>query len=80
MDKTDSDILSELFKKAKEIYISYHNDKAKTEYMSNITQMFGEQEFTKFKIEKNLKFVSLSDINNLNKEFNEPEITWDFIQ
>lgn len=80
LDKTDSDILSELFKKAKEIYISYHNDKAKTEYMSNITQMFGEQEFTKFKIEKNLKFVSLSDINNLNKEFNEPEITWDFIQ
>lgn len=77
LDETDSDIISDMFLNAKEIYISYYNDKCKDDYVANLTKMFGANGFDRFRKEKQLQFVSLSEINALMDELKPEEIKWE---
>ena len=49
LDTTDKDIIVELFRKMNEICILYHNDEAKSTYISNLIKMFGKEEFERFR-------------------------------
>ena len=59
LDTTDKDIIVELFRKMNEICILYHNDEAKSTYISNLIKMFGKEEFERFRKKQKLTFLSL---------------------
>ena len=77
MDITDSDILKTLFSKAQEIYISYYRDEDRDDYMSNIVRMFGSEGFSNFKNDKKMVFISLSDLNSIQKDIEPEKIKWE---
>ena len=56
LDVTDADIIMDLFSKAKEITIIYHDDSAKSSYIGNIIKMYGKSGFDKLRKEQNLTF------------------------
>ena len=68
LDETDKDILSDMFFNAKEIYITYYDKDCKDNYINNIIKIFGNDGYNKFKKEKGLKFVPLSDIEQLREK------------
>lgn len=65
LDETDKDILSDMFLGAKEIYVTYYDDSCKDDYINNIIKIFGNDGYNKFKKEKGLEFISLSDLKQL---------------
>lgn len=56
LDVTDADIIMDLFAKAREITIVYHDDSAKSSYIGNIIKMYGYTGFDKLRKEQNLTF------------------------
>ena len=56
LDVTDADIIMDLFAKAREITIVYHDDSAKSSYIGNIIKMYGKSGFDKLRKEQNLTF------------------------
>ena len=58
LDVTDKDIISEMFSNAVNIYILYHNSRAKALYISNLIKIFGKDEFDKLRKSKQLTFLS----------------------
>lgn len=56
LDVTDADIIKELFYKATEITIIYHDDTAKSSYIGNIIKMYGKSGFDQLRKEKKLNF------------------------
>ena len=56
LDDTDADIIRDLFSKAREITIIYHDDSAKSSYIGNIIKMYGKSGFDKLRKEQNLTF------------------------
>ena len=56
LDVTDADIIMDLFSKAREITIVYHDDNAKSSYIGNIIKMYGKSGFDKLRKEQNLTF------------------------
>lgn len=73
LDDTDKDMINELFKKAKEIIIFYHNLDAHISYIGNLIKLFGKEKFDRLKEDSNLTFMSLDGDHislkeNLSKE------------
>lgn len=58
LDVTDKDIISEVFSNAVNIYILYHNSRAKALYISNLIKIFGKDKFDKLRKNKQLTFLS----------------------
>ena len=58
LDVTDKDIINEVFSNAENIYILYHDQKAKASYISNLVKIFGKDEFDKLRRKKQLTFLS----------------------
>ena len=56
LDVTDADIIMDLFSKAKEITIIYHDDNAKSSYIGNIIKMYGKSGFDRLRRGKKLDF------------------------
>ena len=56
LDVTDADIIRDLFSKAREITIIYHDDSAKSSYIGNIIKIYGYTGFDKLRKEQNLTF------------------------
>ncbi len=76
LDDTDKDILEEVFLHASEIYILYHSEMAKKDYIKNLIKIFGKDGFDDLKKNKKLTFYSLdtdlSDFSlHLNSNFGE---------
>lgn len=68
LDISDKDIISELFRISDEIVVLYHDQKAKSDYVSNLVKIFGSEEFSKLKYDRKLKFLDLnSDLSSLIK-------------
>ena len=65
LDETDKDILADMFNNAKEIYITYYDDDCKDNYISNIIKIFGNEGYNKFKKEKGMEFILLSEIEQV---------------
>ena len=83
LDISDKDIIAELFNLANEIVVLYHNEEAKSAYISNLVRIFGSDGFTSLRLEKSLSFVDLySDYSALietRKKTCSPElrkVTW----
>lgn len=69
LDETDKDIIIELFQKAEEITILYHNDDAKRNYVSNLIKIFGKTNFDLLRKDRNLQFKKLdSGVDELIRE------------
>ena len=68
LDITDKDIIMELFEHANEIYVLYHSEGAKKDYISNLIKIFGKSGFDDLKRNKKLTFYSLdSDFSDFAK-------------
>lgn len=80
LDITDKDIISDMFSNAKEIYISYYDDKCKDDYISNIVKLFGEKGWDEFRKNKRMEFVLLSTIEQLAEKIKPEEIFWSYIE
>ncbi len=78
LDETDKDILSDMFLNAKEIYITHYDEESKDDYIKNIIKVFGNAGYNKFKKEKGLEFVLLSNIEQLREIIQSDEIDWSF--
>lgn len=72
LDETDKDILSDMFLNAKEIYVTYYNEKCKDDYFRNIVKIFGNEGLNKFQKEQGLVFVPLSNIEDLKDKIKPP--------
>lgn len=69
LDVTDADIIKELFSKAKEITILYHDTQAKSSYIGNIVKMYGHKGFENMRREKKLIFMNVdSDFSAIIEE------------
>ena len=69
LDVTDADIIMDLFSKAREITIVYHDDNAKSSYLGNIIKMYGKSGFDKLRKEQNLTFRHVhSDFSDIIKK------------
>lgn len=60
LDVTDEDIIKELFKRAKEIIILYHDETAKASYIANLVKIYGREGFEKLRSKHKLMLVSLN--------------------
>lgn len=68
LDITDKDIIMELFEHVNEIYVLYHSEEAKKDYISNLIKIFGKSGFDDLKRNKKLTFYSLdSDFSDFAK-------------
>jgi hypothetical protein len=73
IDETDKDILTDMFRHAKEIYITYYDETCKDDYINNIIKLFGNDGYNEFKKEKGLEFIQLSDIEILRERISPPQ-------
>lgn len=78
LDITDSDVISDLFSNAKEIYVTYYDEECRDNYISNIVKIFGKKGFDLFKREKSMSFVALSNIENLEERLKDSQSNWIF--
>ena len=65
LDATDKDIIMQMFEKAKDITVLYHNEKVKASLVSNLINIYGKEQFDELRINKHLRFLPQ------NMEFNE---------
>ena len=59
LDVTDENCIRELFGLATSIMVFHHDDTAKKQHIENLVNIFGNDEFEKLRIEKQLSFVNL---------------------
>lgn len=78
LDITDIDVISDLFSNAKEIYVIYHDEECRINYISNIVKMFGKKGFDSFKKEKSMRFILLSSIDDLEEKLKVQQSDWMF--
>ncbi len=60
LDKTDKDIIQEMFSHANPIYVFYHSQEAKESYISNLIDIFGLDKYGYLRKEKQLTFLPLN--------------------
>lgn len=64
LDKTDQEVILDLFTRAVEITIFYHSDSAISDYIRNLVSIFGKKQFDLLRTTKNLQFLSLDNLNS----------------
>lgn len=67
LDRTDEDIIKELFAIANKIIILCHNDQVIGQYITNLITIYGKSAFDDLRSSKNLEFISYKDLNLLLK-------------
>lgn len=70
LDKTDQEIIRELFTRAKNITIFFHDDSAVTDYIRNLVSIFGKKKFDLLREKKQMAFRPLELLNFDNFAFN----------
>lgn len=60
LDKTDEEVIRKLFDLSSEITILYHDKTAKSQYIYNLVQIFGKNQFDQIRDEKRLEFLPLN--------------------
>ena len=60
LDKTDEEVIRKLFDLSSEITILYHDKTAKSQYIYNLVQIFGKNQFDRIRDEKRLEFLPLN--------------------
>lgn len=63
LDKTDEDIIKELFEYSSDITILCHNNTVIGQYITNLVSIYGKTQFEKLRREKNLKFVKYDELS-----------------
>lgn len=63
LDKTDEDIIKELFEYCSDITILCHNNTVIGQYITNLVSIYGKTQFENLRREKNLKFVKYNELN-----------------
>lgn len=67
LDRTDEDIIKELFDYANRIIILCHNDQVIGQYITNLITIYGKSAFDDLRSSKNLEFISYKDLDSLLK-------------
>ena len=70
LDKTDEDIIQELFGLSNRITIFYHDELAIGKYIKNLVSIYGKKKFDKLRVEKNLEFIQHEEIVRYNSDSN----------
>lgn len=65
LDKTDEDVIKQVFNLADKIVILCHNDQAIGNYIKNLITIYGKKEFDNLRSETDLKFTSYENLNNV---------------
>jgi len=60
LDKTDKEVITDVFSIAKEIYIYYHSENALKSLVKNLISIFGKEGFDSIRSEKKLRFELLT--------------------
>lgn len=60
LDKTDEEVIQKLFTLSSQITILYYNETAKSQYIYNLVQIFGKNQFDWIRDEKRLEFLPLN--------------------
>lgn len=60
LDVTDREYIYELFGVSSKITILYHNDNAKAQYIKNLINIFGGEEFERIRDEQQLEFLNIN--------------------
>ncbi len=69
LDVTDREYIYELFGVSSKITILYHNDDAKAQYIKNLINIFGGEEFERIRDEQQLEFLNIdSDLTEFCEE------------
>jgi hypothetical protein len=62
LDVTDREIIKETFGRAKNIYIFFHADKARADYIRNLVNILGKEKFEEHRKKRNLTFISQENL------------------
>lgn len=65
LDKTDEDIIKQVFRLADKIIILCHNDQAIGNYIKKLITIYGKKEFDNLRSETDLEFTSYENLNNI---------------
>lgn len=63
LDKTDKEIIRELFAVADKIWVYFYKPENKEDYTRNLVSIYGRKAFEQIRKEKMLKYVSLDELN-----------------
>lgn len=63
LDKTDKEVIQDLFMRAARIIIYYHNQNAVSNYIRNLVSLFGKRQFDLFRAKKKLRFLPLDSLD-----------------
>lgn len=64
LDKTDKEVIQDLFMRAARIIIYYHNQNAVSDYIRNLVSVFGKKQFDLFRAKKKMRFLPLESLDN----------------
>lgn len=64
LDRTDEDIIKELFDIADKVIITYHDETAIGQYITNLISIYGKKEFDILRNRTSLDFISYDDLQN----------------
>jgi len=64
LDRTDEDIIKELFAMADKVIITYHDESAIGQYITNLISIYGKNEFDNLRNHTSLDFVSYDELPN----------------
>lgn len=65
LDKTDEDIIKQVFNLADKIVILCHNDQAIGKYIKNLITIYGKKEFDNLRSKTDLEFTSYENLDNV---------------
>ena len=66
LDKTDREVIKELFWEATAITVFYHDESAVSDYIRNLVTIFGKKEFDALRTKRHLRFLPLEAATSLN--------------
>lgn len=64
LDRTDEDIIKELFDIADKVIITYHDEAAIGQYITNLISIYGKKEFDILRNRTSLDFISYDELQN----------------
>ena len=62
LDKTDQDVIKELFEVSRKIIIFYHNEAIVGTYIKNLIEIYGKNDFDELRVSKMLEFLPQGEI------------------
>ncbi len=69
LDSTDKEIITECFDYARNIIVFFHEETEVAKYIHNLVSIYGKQKFDELRLEKNLTFIPIEEMQLGSAEF-----------